>query len=93
MISRITPDTMGLLMRPDSLATTDQCRSGTDRTVQMSEATISEPNAVPSPVSWPATRSAAKSPANGACTTGSRSSPTACRTTTTPEVMNVMPYR
>ena len=91
MIRRITPDTIGLLMRWDSRATTDQRLSGTDRTVQISDATTSEPKAVPRLVWCPTTSSAAKIPANGACTTGSLSSPTACRTTTTPEVMNVIP--
>jgi hypothetical protein len=91
MIRRITPDTIGWLTRRASVATTDQRRSGTDATVQMSEATRSDPNAVPSPTWCPSTSSAAKIPANGACTTGSLSSPTACRITTTPEVMNVIP--
>ncbi len=93
MISRMTPDTIGLLMRCDRRATTDQRRSGIDRTVQISEATNSDPMAAPSPIWCPTTSSAAKIPANGAWTTGSRSSPTACRITTAPDVMNVTPYR
>lgn len=89
-----TPQMIGSRTNFARYVTGPNLRAGIASTHQIAPATVIEPKAAPRPPGpWPTANSAARDPAYGPWMIGNRSSSNDCRMTTSPEVMNVTPYR